>query len=77
MIYTSWGEKVAIDIAAISNMVNMLRGHEKLEMLDAEDHKLKQLLDKLSEHGYGGKIELPAEDPNRPVRFDDPKKNPQ
>ncbi len=54
MIYTSRGEKVAIDIAAISNMVNMLRGHEKLEMLDAEDHKLKHLLDKLSEHGYGG-----------------------
>eukprot|EP01133_Synstelium_polycarpum_P018533 gene18533-22169_t len=77
VIYTSRGEKVAIDIAAISNMVNMLRGHEKLEMLDAEDHKLKHLLDKLSEHGYGGKIELPAEDPNRPVRFDDPKKNPQ
>jgi predicted transcriptional regulator len=68
---------VAITIAAISNMVDMLRGHEKLEMLDAEDHKLKHLLDKLSEHDYGGKIELPAEDTNRPVRFDDPKKNPQ
>jgi len=55
-------------------MVDMVRGHEKLEMLDAEDHKLKHLLDKLSEHDYGWKIELPAEDRNR---FDDPKKNPQ
>jgi hypothetical protein len=39
--------------------------HKELDMRDAEDQKLKRLMDK-----------LPAEDTNRPVQFDKTKKNP-
>lgn len=65
---------MAITIAAIRNMLDMARGHESLQRLDAQDHELQQMMDKLSHNTYGAKIELPAEDTHRTVQFDEPKK---
>ncbi|RMT84964.1 hypothetical protein ALP39_01714 [Pseudomonas marginalis pv. marginalis] len=67
---------MAITIDAIRNMLNMARGHESLKRLDAEGHEFQQMMDKLSQNNYGAKIEMPAEDTNRPIQFDEPKKNP-
>lgn len=69
-------EKVAIRIAAIDNMLDMIRGHEALVRRDARNHELEQLMDKLSQNTYGSKVELPPEDTHRTIQFGDPKKNP-
>ncbi|WP_124403281.1 hypothetical protein [Pseudomonas sp. R3-18-08] len=67
---------MAITIAAIRNMLDMAREHQKLERRDAEGDELKQLMDKLSQNAYGPKIEMPADDTHRTIQFDEPKKNP-
>lgn len=69
-------ENVAIRIAAIDNMLDMIRGHQTLERRDARDHELAQLMDKLSQNTYGSRIEMPAEDTHRTIEFGEPKKNP-
>lgn len=65
-----------IRIAAIDNMLDMVRGHERLKRRDARDHELAQLMDKLSQNTYGSRIEMPAEDTHRTIEFGEPKKNP-
>ena len=55
-------------------MLDMARGYEELQRKfpQTREHELIQLIDKLS----GAKIEPPLEDTDRPVGFDEPKKNP-
>ncbi len=67
---------MAIIIAAISNMLDMARGHEALKRLDAEGSELQHMMDKLSQNTYSAKMELPVDDTYRTVHFDEPKKNP-
>ncbi|WEL45217.1 hypothetical protein P0D91_14225 [Pseudomonas sp. CBSPBW29] len=52
-----------MDIPLITRMAAIVWAHKELDMRDAEDQKLKRLMDK-----------LPAEDTNRPVQFDKTKK---
>ena len=67
---------MAINIAAIRNMLDMARAHEELERRYAEEKEDRQQANALSDKGQGPKINMPDEDTHRSIQFDEPKKSP-
>lgn len=67
---------MAINIAAIRNMLDMVRAHEALERRYAEEKEDQQQVNALSDRGQGSKITMPDEDTYRSIQFDEPKKSP-
>ncbi|CAI8789253.1 Microphthalmia-associated transcription factor [Pseudomonas marginalis] len=74
-IFSTPANPAAPESPALRNMRDMVRCHEDLERQQAREQK-KQLMEHLPKHAHAPKIELPAEDTNRPVQFGEPKKNP-
>ncbi|MGY2270476.1 MULTISPECIES: hypothetical protein [Pseudomonas] len=62
-----------IHIPVLENMLAMARQHVALEQEAARRYKRDQQMD---DEEAGGKIKMPAEDTNRTIQFDEPKKNP-
>ncbi|WP_159933259.1 type III secretion protein [Pseudomonas sp. S35] len=50
-------------------MLDMARGHEALELRDAQEHALKQLMDRLSDNAYDTTTITLPDDADCPITF--------